>query len=139
VALPIPYEALYSRIQGYYPVLDEIASPCLVHWDLWDGNIFVDPETRQITGIIDCERALWGDPLMEVNFGAFGVNPALMDGYGQEMLALPAAKTRRALYNVYLWLIMIIECAYRQYDNHDQENWVRPKLIEEMEKLERNG
>ena len=53
-----------------HPALDEVQSPRLVHWDLWDGNVFVDPATAQITGISDFERSLWGDPLMEVNFGA---------------------------------------------------------------------
>jgi aminoglycoside phosphotransferase (APT) family kinase protein len=136
VELPIPYDTLHSRLKTFYTVLDEVTQPALVHWDLWDGNIFIDPETKKISGIIDCERALWGDPLMEVNFGAFGVNPALIEGYGLDVLATPAAQTRRALYNIYLWLIMIIECTYRQYQTKDQENWVRPKLVEEMKKLE---
>jgi len=135
VDLPIPYDGLYTRLQSFFGVLDEVTQPVLVHWDLWDGNIFVDPETKKITGILDCERALWGDPLMEVNFGAFGVNPALIEGYGLDLLAASASKTRRTLYNIYLWLVMIIECTYRQYDTKDQENWVRLKLVEEMKNL----
>jgi aminoglycoside phosphotransferase (APT) family kinase protein len=137
VELPLQYDEIYARLVAHYACLDEITTPALVHWDLWDGNIFVDPETKGITGILDCERALWGDPLMEVNFGAFGVNPALMEGYGVNLLVTPAAQTRRTLYNLYLWLIMVIECTYRQYENNDQENWVRPKFLEEMEKLGR--
>jgi aminoglycoside phosphotransferase (APT) family kinase protein len=136
VELPIPYDTLYARLQTFCTVLDEVTQPVLVHWDLWDGNIFVDPETKKITGILDCERALWGDPLMEVNFGAFGINPALVEGYGLDLLATSTAKTRRTLYNIYLWLIMIIECTYRQYKTKDQENWVRPKLVEEVKKLD---
>lgn len=134
----LSYDQIYAEIRRYYHTLDEVTTPALVHWDLWDGNIFVDPGSKQITGVIDCERALWGDPLMEVNFGAFGLNPALLDGYGRDMLQTSAAKTRRLLYNIYLWLIMIIECTYRQYNTSDQENWVRPKLIEDMAKLERS-
>ena len=137
VELPIPYEALSTRLQPYYPVLDGVTQPVLVHWDLWDGNIFIDPESMQITGILDCERALWADPLMEVNFGAFGLNPAFIEGYGLDLLATPAARTRRSLYNVYLWLIMIIECTYRQYETKDQENWARQKLVDEMGNLEK--
>lgn len=136
VELPIDYDALSARLQPFYRVLDEVMQPALVHWDLWDGNIFIDPVTKTIAGILDCERALWGDPLMEVNFGAFGLNLSLMDGYGIDLLATPAARTRRCLYNVYLWLIMVIESTYRQFESKDQENWARSKLVEEMAKLE---
>ncbi len=116
-------------------MFEEVPRPTLVHWDLWDGNIFVDPETRQITGLLDWERAVWADPLMEVNFGAFGLNPAVVEGYGADLLATPAAQLRRTLYNIYLYLIMIIECTYRRYETKAQEDWARLKLIDEMEKL----
>lgn len=135
VELPLPYDKLRARLKPHLGTLDEVSHPALVHWDLWEGNIFVDPETKHITGILDCERALWGDPLMEVNFGAFGVKPALIEGYGLDLLASPSAGTRRTLYNIYLWLIMIIECTYRQFETKDQENWVRPKLVEELKNL----
>lgn len=136
VELPLPYEMIPSQLQAFYSVLDEVTQPALVHWDLWDGNIFVDPETKEITGILDCERALWGDPLMEVNFGAFGLNPALLQGYGADLLSTPNAKVRRTLYNIYLWLIMIIESTYRCFETKDQENWARLKLIEELKNLQ---
>ena len=135
VELPLPYESLSARLQPFYPALEEVTSPALVHWDMWDGNIFVDPQTLAVTGILDCERALWGDPLMEVNFGAFGFNADFLEGYGADLLASPGARQRRKLYNIYLWLIMIIECTYRQFENHDQENWARGKLLEELDKL----
>jgi aminoglycoside phosphotransferase (APT) family kinase protein len=135
VALPVPYDEIHDRLRPFYPTLDEVRQPALVHWDLWDGNIFIDPETRTITGFLDCERALWGDPLMEVNFGAFGLNPALLEGYGVDLLAAPNAQVRRRLYNVYLWLIMVIECTYRKYETKDQENWARKKLAEELGQL----
>jgi aminoglycoside phosphotransferase (APT) family kinase protein len=136
VELSVPYDTLYARLKSFYPVLDDVTHPVLVHWDMWDGNIFVDAERKKITGILDCERALWGDPLMEINFGAFGVNPALIQGYGLDLLSKPPAKIRRSLYNIYLWLIMIIECTYRQYETKDQENWAHQKLVEEMQILE---
>lgn len=127
---------LLARLQPFLPLLDDVKIPSLVHWDCWDGNIFVDQQTQIITGILDCERALWGDPLMEVNFGAFGVQPALVRGYGVDLLTQPGGKERRALYNIYLWLVMIIECTYRRYETQDQENWARMKLIEELQILQ---
>jgi hypothetical protein len=128
VSLPLAYEKLYARLAAAFPALDEISSPRLVHWDLWDGNIFLDPQTRAITGIVDFERVLWGDPLMEANFVFWRDSSAFMDGYARPMLDTPAKNTRRLLYNIYLWLIMIIACYYRKYENDTQEKWARAEL-----------
>jgi aminoglycoside phosphotransferase (APT) family kinase protein len=135
VALPLPDEEILALTLRHAAVMDEVSTACLVHWDLWDGNIFVEPQTKQITGIIDFERALWADPLMEVNFGAFGINRNFLSGYGCDYPFAPAQEIRRSLYNVYLFLIMVIECTYRNYPTQDQENWARIKLTEELNKL----
>ncbi len=142
VALPLTSQALLALARQHYAALDEVTRPSLVHWDLWDGNIFVDPATRQVSGLIDFERALWADPLMEVNFGAFGVNPAFIQGYSRGENASftlpfsPAQQTRRALYDLYLFLIMVIECRYRRYPTDDQENMAREKVAEMIAGLE---
>jgi hypothetical protein len=44
---------------------------------------------------------------------------------------------RRTLYNLYLYLIMIVECAYRNYETDDQERWARQQLAGELERLAR--
>jgi len=135
VRLPFPYEELYARLASAFSVLDEIESPRLVHWDLWDGNIFLDPQTHAITGIIDFERALWGDPLMEANFVFWQGSASFLESYGTPMLDTPAKQTRRLLYNIYLWLIIIIECYYREYENDNQEKWAREQLKRDLERL----
>jgi aminoglycoside phosphotransferase (APT) family kinase protein len=138
IALPLPYDVLIKRVAQAAPILDGVTEPRLVHWDLWDGNLFVNRTTKRITGIIDFERALWGDPLMEAVF-AF-VPPAglaaLAEGYGHSLLDTPAQHCRRTLYNIYLYLIMVIECHYRQYETYDQERWARERLAEQLECLE---
>jgi aminoglycoside phosphotransferase (APT) family kinase protein len=48
-------------------VLDEISRPRLLHGDLWTVNLLIDadaPEPR-ITGVVDCDRGWWGDPLAD--------------------------------------------------------------------------
>lgn len=135
VRLPLDYPVLRRRLASHYAVLDEVATPSLVHWDLWDGNIFIDPDTLHITGIIDFERALWADHLMECNFGAFGLNPAFLEGYGLALPYTPAQARRRALYNTYLYLVMVIECSSRQYPTNDQETWARAQLERQLEEL----
>lgn len=135
VTLPLSYNELAAQLPAFYGPLDEITVPSLVHWDLWDGNIFVDPQTHHINGVIDFERALWGDPLMECLFGFWGPQSAYAEGYGRPMMDTEARVIRRTLYNVYLYLIMIIECAYRQYETQDQERWARGQLVRELLKL----
>lgn len=135
VTLPLPHDAIRERIMHAAPALDEITAPRLVHWDLWDGNLFVDPARGKITGVIDFERALWGDPLLEVNFGVFRDATAFSEGYARPMLATPAQQQRRTLYNVYLFLIMVIECYYREYETQDQENYARQRLASELARL----
>jgi aminoglycoside phosphotransferase (APT) family kinase protein len=133
--LPLPYAQLAQGLADRYGVLDEVTSPRLVHWDLWDGNILVDGDPKRVTGVIDFERSLWGDPLMEVNFGGLTVSEAFIEGYGLSMLQTEAQRQRKLLYKVYLYLIMVIECSYRQYQSDRQEKWTRPRLEAELRNL----
>ena len=135
VSLPQRYDDIRQQVQRCAAVLDELATPRLVHWDLWDGNIFVDPATHAILGVIDFERALWGDPLMEVQFRRLEAPAGFAEGYRRSVLSTPTERLRRVLYNIYLYLIMVIEAAYRQYDSQDLELWARQQLAQELERL----
>jgi aminoglycoside phosphotransferase (APT) family kinase protein len=136
VALPLPYAELRRRAARHVADLAEVSTPQLLHWDLWDGNIFVDPATGRISGVIDFERALWGDPLMEFQFRTLAEPPGFSEGYGRTMLDTPSQQRRRVLYNLYLYLIMIVECSYRQYATQDQERWAREQLDQELARLD---
>lgn len=133
--IPRPYAELYARAADHFAVLDEVDAPRCVHWDLWDGNIFIDPGTRRITGIIDFERALWGDPLMEATLGGMTDDIAFVQGYGRRLFDTPAKIERRKLYNLYLFLIMVIEAYYRDYVAAQITLWARGKLDETLQAL----
>jgi aminoglycoside phosphotransferase (APT) family kinase protein len=133
--LPLPYPQIRKLIAANARALDAVAEPRLVHWDLWDGNIFVDPGTYELTGIIDFERALWGDPLMEFQFRTLEPRPAFAAGYGPDGLGAPEGRARRHLYNLYLYAIMIIECDYRQYPARDQAAWAAAQLAPSLAAL----
>jgi aminoglycoside phosphotransferase (APT) family kinase protein len=65
-------------------VLDEINQPRLLHGDLWIVNVLIDadaPEPR-ITGVVDSDRAWWGDPLAD-----WTIYLAMMGGQGAEYQA----------------------------------------------------
>ena len=112
------------------PVLDSVQTACFVHWDLWDGNVFV--EEGKLTGIIDFERALWGDPLIETTF--LERRLGLMEGYGSDIFSTPYAKERRLLYDLYLFLVMVIETKFRGF-TPEHEAWPRMKLTETLEQI----
>ncbi len=135
VDLKIDYAEIERRMSAHYACLDEIEIPRLVHWDLWDGNIFVDPTSGQITGLIDFERVMWADPLIEGIFANLDPNSQAVLGFGSKILSSPASQMRRLLYNIYLHLIMVIECTYRHFPTPDQENWARPILTRELASL----
>ncbi len=132
VSLPIAYSELEREIEERLVALDEVTEPRLLHWDLWDGNVFV--KDGQVTGIIDFERALWGDPLMEHYFSHFNLSDAFNAGYGM-FPAEPSQIARRKLYDLYLDLILYIECAYRKYDNADHVKWTYDNLVDGLERF----
>lgn len=132
VELPAVDTVIESEIERHLDALHEVVQPRLVHWDLWDGNVFV--EHGKITGLIDFERALWGDPLMEVYFGRFNRSVGFSRGYGLAV-ATRNQRRRRVLYDFYLDLILWIECTYRQYENNDHCNWALNNLAEGWERL----
>jgi aminoglycoside phosphotransferase (APT) family kinase protein len=95
--------------------LDEVTVPHLVEVDLWAKNSMI--RDGRIVAILDHERAVWGDPLMEagltgLDFPDFGDPADFMVGFGLARLT-PAERTRRRLYSLYLALIMVVETKYR--------------------------
>ncbi len=113
--------------------LEEVKTPSFIHWDLWDGNIFV--KDAGITGLIDFERALWGDPLMEYSFRRHSYNESFIIGYGSDLRA--DAPIRALLYDMYLYLIMVVETKYRNYQDDWQYKFATEELRKSLEALER--
>jgi len=75
---------------------------CLLHMDVWHQNILVDERLR-VTGLLDLDRALWGDP--EIEFAVLdycGISePAFWRGYGRRRDTSPQAQIRRIFYLLY--------------------------------------
>ncbi|WP_145323345.1 phosphotransferase family protein [Paenibacillus xylanexedens] len=126
------YPELRRLIEEKSDVLDDVKEPVLVSWDLWDGNVLVD--AGRITAIIDFERSLWADPLMEHYFSHFNYTPGFVKGYGHA-ITTESELRRRSLYDLYFDLVLRIECAYRQYDNQEHVNWAIHNLEEGIERF----
>ncbi len=114
VTFPRPMDEIRALVDAHLDTLDAVRTPCLVHWDGWDGNFFVD--AGRVTGVIDFERALWAEPLMEAQFRPLswsGVTEA-MHGYGRTRFSDDELRRCR-LYTLHLALVMHTECFYRRY------------------------
>jgi aminoglycoside phosphotransferase (APT) family kinase protein len=134
IELPVAYDDVRAVVTGGTAALDEITEPRLVYWDLWDGNVMVDTTTHELTGMLDLERALWGDPLMEAQFGPHVDSPALLAAYGDIDTTSAGARQRRALYTMHLHLVMCIEGIYRQYPEDPIGDWARTQLAADVER-----
>ena len=113
VDLQIPVDELLNCLTQDRDIFAEVTEPRLVHWDLWDGNVFVSD--GKITGLIDWERCIWGDPLLEVGFRCHAENEFFRSGYG--VARFTESEQRRILwYDIYLFVLASLECEYRKYD-----------------------
>ncbi len=134
ISLGMEYDEVRKLIEKASVALEQVQQPVFVHWDLWDGNVFV--KEGKVSGIIDFERALWGDPLMECYFRRHSNNKDYIEGYGADLRT--EAPIRALLYDIYLYLIMVIETKYRNYADDGQYNFATKELyasVEELRKL----
>ena len=122
-SVPMPAEEVRASLHRHGPALAQVAVPVLVHTDLWPGNLFLDAGTGSIVGVIDPERAVWGDPLLELvgadQLGRGPVPAGLLAGYASAGPELdptePATAARLELYRLYFSLIMQVEMVPRAY------------------------
>jgi len=135
VSLPLESSVIRDRVGENLGYLEDINQASLVHWDLWEGNVLIREDQKCLSGIIDCERAFWGDPLAEFNFSFAGYSPAFGAGYGKDMLTTESQQRRRLLYNVYWLMIMVIESVPRQYEDQGITQWAYGELKKQLEQL----
>jgi aminoglycoside phosphotransferase (APT) family kinase protein len=135
VVFPRPADTIRALLQHHAATLDEVREPCLVHWDGWDANFFV--AGGRVTGVIDFERALWAEPLMEAQFRHLswtGVTDG-MRGYGRSEFS-DAELVRNRLYTLHLALVMNTECYYRHYPDDKILAGSRDMLAKSLDWLE---
>lgn len=101
ITFSIDYPELRRLIEEKSDVLDDVKEPVLVSWDLWDGNVLVDKS--RITAIIDFERSLWADPLMEHYFSHFNYTPGFVKGYGHAITTESELKEEVSMTCTLIW------------------------------------
>jgi aminoglycoside phosphotransferase (APT) family kinase protein len=124
-AWSVPLPPLDGLVERHAAVLASVTRPALLHFDLWDGNVLAAP-SGALTGLVDGERYLYGDPLLDL------VSPALFRriedspdhpfllGYGLSHFDR-SARIRLALYRLHLYVLMLAEAPSRGLgrDRHD--------------------
>jgi aminoglycoside phosphotransferase (APT) family kinase protein len=99
-----PDEATRMRrlMDRHARVFDRPVPASLLHMDVWAENILVDASGR-LTGLIDWDRACWGDP--EIEFAVLdycGISePPFWEGYGAVRDRSPEAEVHRIFYLLY--------------------------------------
>jgi len=95
-------KAVRGALDPHLKLFDREVPSCLLHMDIWGQNILVD-EKGNVTGLVDWDRALWGD--VEIEFAVLdycGISePAFWQGYGRERDTSPAAQIRGVFYYLY--------------------------------------
>lgn len=149
----IPHDEIKSALETHAAIFDKVIEPRLIIWDMWDGNVLVsfsNPETKTgatISGTIDYERALWGDPLMETTFKSIHApSAALLEAYGSykpEEMTLNE-RLRRAFYDLHLSLIWVIEVTFRglqelEHGGKDMEMYGRMGINMSLEAIKALG
>ncbi|WP_405014567.1 phosphotransferase family protein [Kitasatospora sp. NBC_01539] len=149
VSLPVPAERLAALPARFAAQLAEVRRPALVHFDAWEGNLVLTQDADgawRLAGIIDGERAFFGDPLAELvgldPIGAVEDDADFTAGYRSVTPGPPlddAARARLALYRLYLALIMRVEAVPRAYEGGHAawlDGWSDGRIQEQLAVLE---
>lgn len=112
----LPEARIRAALAAVHDTLAAVTEPRLVHGDPWPGNVFVVPESGEVLGIIDVERALWADPLFDVvagdamNAGEPDVRRASVDAFTRDELG------RIRLYRVWFTSVITTEIVPRGFE-----------------------
>ncbi|WTW93984.1 aminoglycoside phosphotransferase family protein [Streptomycetaceae bacterium NBC_01309] len=144
-----PAGEILAAVKRNVGLLDAVGTPVLVHFDLWDGNVLVVRDAEgggaRVGGVIDAERAFWGDPAADfVSLALFGDiegDGEFLAGYqeaGGPVAFTPAVRRRIRMYRVYLYLIMLTEGSTRGYPEEQAaalREWIGSFLGAELAEL----
>jgi aminoglycoside phosphotransferase (APT) family kinase protein len=151
LGVDLPWPRIAEVFAAHADALDAVTVPRLVHYDLWDNNAFVHEQDGRprIEGIIDGERAFYGDPLAEFVGLDLGLElehyPTLLAGYEEvaewPLAADPDARRRLGLYKLYLGLIMFTEGPTRGFAGPAHQgslDWIGAIVQSELEVLDQS-
>ena len=117
---------LMEEFENEKQVFDEVQSATLVHWDMWEGNVFIEGD--HVSGIIDWERAMWGEAFMDDRFRKHNRNKDFLEGFGKQDFTENELKRLR-WYDIILYMTMMVEVFYREFEDKGQYYWSKEQLL----------
>lgn len=125
-------DRVLAAVDAAAGALEDVTTPTLIHNDLWEGNVLLDPATGTVHGVVDFERALFGDPLWDFvgaeSMRTTATTPALLSGYEAAGGRLPrdasagtatgftaSADRRTTLYRLWAMSVQFIEIVPRGF------------------------
>ena len=123
-------QQLTEKLDSEREIFDEVRSATLVHWDMWEGNIFVS--RNHVSGVIDWERAMWGEAFMDDRFRKHNRNADFLEGFGINSFSESELKRIR-WYDVILYLTMMVEVFFRGFEDQSQYRWAKDMLLKVLE------
>lgn len=112
--LGVPYEEIRAQLQADRKHFDEYDGPArLVHFDIWENNIILAND--EIAGLLDWERSIWGEVLMEERFRDYNNIPTFFEGFGRTEFT-ESEKKRMTWYNIWMDFASMNERYFRMYE-----------------------
>ena len=119
-------DRLMEEFETEKHIFDEVQSATLVHWDMWEGNVFIEDD--HVSGIIDWERAMWGEAFMDDRFRKHNRNKDFLAGFGKQNFTESELKRLR-WYDIILYMTMMVEVFYREFEDKGQYYWSKEQLL----------
>lgn len=98
--------------------MNEVATPKLIHGDLWPKNVLIDRSVSppKITGLLDAERAMWGDPAAEWIYYFLEIPESYWLGNGRFPIT-PGSQFRQHAYHGLYDIQIILEAWRFKFDD----------------------
>lgn len=110
----VPFDVIRAQLQKDKPHFDAYDGPArMVHFDIWENNIILRDD--EIAALLDWERTLWGEVLMEERFRDYNNIPAFFEGFGRTEFTVSERK-RMMWYNIWMDFASMNERYFRMYD-----------------------
>ncbi|KAF2096798.1 hypothetical protein NA57DRAFT_42470 [Rhizodiscina lignyota] len=116
----IPYDTVRYYCTAHADALNAVTTPRLTALDVClPENVLIDPNSREIQGLLGLGDVIWGDPNMAAVLEE--PTPAFLEGYGRRDSEQDENEhARKLLYTVYRAIVSVVKRHFRPRDSEDE-------------------